>query len=692
MGIGFLSPLFALGLAALALPILVHLVHRERKESTAFPSLLFLQRTPYQHSRRQRIRHWVLFLLRSGALLLLVAAFARPVLRQALPIAAGSGAREVVILLDRSFSMSLGARWERARAAVAAVIDRLESSDRATLVLFDEIAQATTEPTSERPVLRAALDSARPLPAGTRYAPAVALAHSLLARSTLPKREVVVVSDMQRSGWDLTEEGRFPPGTVVTSLDVGGDSLQDRAVRGVEVGRDPGAGQERAVVRARVANVGPAAAAVEVRLEVAGRVVGRERVNLPASAGAAVTFRDIVVSEWAQPAVVRLASDGYVGDDVFHFVLERQPRIRTLLVEAGAPGGTGSLFLRRALEVVDDPGFDIKSVRLTQLGPADFEGRQLIVWNDAPYPPPEPARRLADAVRAGAGLLVVLGEEMAPRTWPSGAGSLLGGGVGEVVDRLAEKGTSIGVFEQNHPALAFFAMLGGAELTAPKVYRYRALAANSGILARYQDGGVALAEHPFGRGRVMIWTSAFDGYWNDLPRHPVFLPLAHQLGLYAAAYRGRRPFYEVGEAVELSTLLGSVVDSGAPAGIAVRTPSGQRLRIGGGAAGAALRLREQGIYEIRPGGSPAARPALLAANIPARELEFTRFDPLRLTHALLPLPGEEAVAQASGRAVELVAQERRQSLWWYLLIIVVALLLGESLLAGRLPAVRRSSA
>ena len=75
----FLAPLFAVGLAALAIPILVHLVHKERKETTLFPSLMFLLRTPYQHSRRQRIRDWLLFATRVMVFILLVAAFARPV-------------------------------------------------------------------------------------------------------------------------------------------------------------------------------------------------------------------------------------------------------------------------------------------------------------------------------------------------------------------------------------------------------------------------------------------------------------------------------------------------------------------------------------------------------------------------------------------------------------------------------------
>ena len=79
MGLSFLTPLFLAGLAALGVPILVRLVHKERREATPFPSLMFLRRTPYQHSRRQRIRDWLLFALRALAFLFLVAAFARPV-------------------------------------------------------------------------------------------------------------------------------------------------------------------------------------------------------------------------------------------------------------------------------------------------------------------------------------------------------------------------------------------------------------------------------------------------------------------------------------------------------------------------------------------------------------------------------------------------------------------------------------
>ena len=114
-----LAPWFLAGLAALGVPVLVHLVHRERKEVVHFPSLMFLERIPYQAVRRQRIRHWLLFLLRCLALALLAIAFARPFLaRRGAQLGAALGeARDIVILLDRSYSMEYGDRWRRAVAA-----------------------------------------------------------------------------------------------------------------------------------------------------------------------------------------------------------------------------------------------------------------------------------------------------------------------------------------------------------------------------------------------------------------------------------------------------------------------------------------------------------------------------------------------------------------------------------------------
>ena len=63
---------FSLGLGALAIPVLIHLIQRERKRVVEFPSLMFLRRIPYQSVRRRRIRDWLLLAMRLAALALIV--------------------------------------------------------------------------------------------------------------------------------------------------------------------------------------------------------------------------------------------------------------------------------------------------------------------------------------------------------------------------------------------------------------------------------------------------------------------------------------------------------------------------------------------------------------------------------------------------------------------------------------------
>src|SRR5688500_4242990 len=100
---GLLTPLYLAGLAALSLPILFHLIRRTPRGRQAFRSLMFLTPSPPRLTRRSRLDHLLLLLLRAAVLALLALAFARPFLREAtmLPLS-DAPARRVAILLDQS--------------------------------------------------------------------------------------------------------------------------------------------------------------------------------------------------------------------------------------------------------------------------------------------------------------------------------------------------------------------------------------------------------------------------------------------------------------------------------------------------------------------------------------------------------------------------------------------------------------
>src|SRR3954470_21597073 len=278
----FLTPLFFAGLAAIAVPILVHLIQRERKRVVEFPSLMFVRRIPYQSVRRRRIRHWPLLLLRAAAIALIVASFARPFVRQgAVAAAAIGGAREGVILLDQSASMGYGDHWNRAKDAARAVVRGLNPNDRATLVLFGKNAEENMRATADRTRLEAAINSAKVTSGATRYGPALKLADSILSRSPIKRRDAVLISDFQRSGWSGSEEVRFPDGMSVSTVSVASPNTANLAVPSVSFARASFSGQERLAVTAGLSNKGDETLKdVPVTLTIDGHEIQTEKATI----------------------------------------------------------------------------------------------------------------------------------------------------------------------------------------------------------------------------------------------------------------------------------------------------------------------------------------------------------------------------------------------------------------------------
>src|SRR4029434_3736926 len=113
----FLAPLFLVGALAVSLPIVFHLIRRTSREKTPFSSLMFLMPTPPRITRRSRLEHIFLLILRCLVLCLLALGFARPFFQRAMPNQPASDAgKKIVVLLDTSASMRRANLWTEATA------------------------------------------------------------------------------------------------------------------------------------------------------------------------------------------------------------------------------------------------------------------------------------------------------------------------------------------------------------------------------------------------------------------------------------------------------------------------------------------------------------------------------------------------------------------------------------------------
>ena len=352
---GFLQPLALLGLAAAAIPALLHLLQRRVPPTVTFPAVRYLSETERRHSRRLKLRNLLLLLLRTALIALIVLAAARPVAR--LPVGGTHGPSALALVVDNSLSSGavvVGRRVVDILASQARnAVRRLTSSDRLWLVLADGIPRQRS-----RAQALLILDSLDPEPVRLDIGRAVRSVARVVADDPLPG-EVLVVSDLQRTA--------LSPGDAPAALTLLIEPSLPPRNRGVDSVRltpavwSPGG-------TAVVSVGGSGRTAGEVRLEIGGRVVARDLARPGERLALGV---EQLPAGW-HVARVQVGPDELRADDTWHLALRSAPAI-----QAVADPSVGS-FLLEALDVLQSAGRVARGGDVTlaaHLGP----GRTILV-------------------------------------------------------------------------------------------------------------------------------------------------------------------------------------------------------------------------------------------------------------------------------------------------------------------------
>jgi hypothetical protein len=274
---------------------------------------------------------------------------------------------------------------------------------------------------------------------------------------------------------------------------------------------------------------------------------------------------------------------------------------------------------------------------------------------------------------------------------------LLPGAFTEPRDRQGGKGGRLGFLDYTHPVFEIFRGPRTGDFTGARFFRARDLQVanpdSTRILARFDDGSVALTEARVGKGRVLVWTSTLDNYWNDLAQQPVFLPFIHQLVRYASGRTEAVSSFPAGQVLDVTDAtamatagLGDVTEAlaGNEERVAV-TPTGKTRILPTGDGPHFLRLDEQGVYELRPPGESDVRPLAVAVNVDLGEGDLTPLDLEEVVASMAPrVLEEEGARRPDTRAAQLRLedQERRQSLWRFLIAGAFILLVVETLVSN----------
>jgi len=413
--------LAAAGLAAIAIPIIIHLLFRRRRRPVPWAAMRFLLEAYRRARRRMRLERWLLLAIRVLAVALMGLALARPLLDGGGLLAGAGGVegRRVYLLVDDGLASGLRdepatdrTALDRHRETAHAVIDRLGPADRVSVVRLSRPAEALIDPpTGDRAVARRVLDELAPSDARTELAAGLeGVGETLAATEDDPSAAIVVLlTDWRRGSVDLdAPRPDFDP-PVGAGLVLRTARPAERAIPNVQVAAvEPvrrvalaGAGDGGGQVTARLRRTGPLdqVATTSVRIlaaELPGVADEEARIVRwdPGQGEASVDFRlDPADVEAGTIALeVRIAPDLLASDDVRHEIVEVRDALRVAVLDRrdfGTGGGIDRLssgqWLRRAL----DPGGDAERIVVETVDPATIDPLALRRADAALLPRPD---------------------------------------------------------------------------------------------------------------------------------------------------------------------------------------------------------------------------------------------------------------------------------------------------------------
>lgn len=686
MALAWINPLYLAGLLLLALPVLIHLVQRRHSQGLKFPSLMFLRQIPWREKRRLEIRHWLLLLLRCLLLALLALAFARPFFDSGAAVMPNTERSDGVIVIDRSYSMRIGERWDEARQLALGLVDTKRPGDRLGVIAFDADTELASDLTDNPDDLRGAIRRQQPGLRGTRLRAAVEQAARLLEGSNAVRRRILLISDFQAAAGEIP---RIDDGIEVEALAVNAAAADNAAIAALVIEAPADGAVDEFGLAVEIVNHGEREREQRLVLSLDGRQLPPRILQLAAGETRVVRFDGLTPGAGLLRGVASLDSDALDIDNHAHFVYSDQQRVPVLIVEGETPRANQSLYLERALGLSRQPLFSVRRSSWQALEDKPLSAWSVIIVNDAPIPGGELGAALEDFVAAGGGLLVALGGAV-QGNWPSGASGLLPGVLAPRIDAVAGNAQRIGALDRTHPLFA--ADAPGIDLSGARIYSYRGLETGERdrVLARYDDGGAALLEKRFGDGRVLVLTSTLDAYWNDFALRPAFLPFLHQALRYLAEYEAYANRFEIGAIVDVlrhaRALTGTdaIVAASGSETLVVEAPSDREIRLRRDSA--LLKIDEQGFYQVHR-ATPAGVDVALAADVDSAESVPQALDVKQFVEEIR----DAATAAPAARVVtrrQASEYEQRQQIWYKLLLAALVLALLEALFANRIAAGR----
>jgi len=698
----FLYPLFLAGIAAVALPIILHMIRRQTRKRVTFSSLMFLRTTVPRFKNRSHLENLPLLILRCIILCLLAFAFSRPFFPREEGSKQVSPAKRTVLLIDTSASMRRTGIWTRAISEAQSVLKDAKPTDRVCIMSFDQGMETLVgfeqwdamDSARRSTVATEQISNLSPGWAATNLGDALVSAAEAIEddeindeQQQFGTNQIVLISDLQKgSSLEALQAYEWPDALelevkVIAAAGPTNAALQLIASRD-HLARTPG----KELPSVRITN-SPDAAVERFALswageDQAGTSDSRTEVYVPA--GHSVVVRAPQRTDSATPGKLVLTGDDHDFDNTLYMAPRLTHQVNILFIGSDIAGDAKGMlyYVQRAFRATGAIEPTVISRSAENLTEADIATARLIIAADAITPGHiDSVRRYLETGRT---VLMVLKSTDAVKT----IAQLMG--IETIDSQEADVSTyaMLNRIEYKHPLLAPFSEPRFGDFTKIHFWKHRRINIDdlpgTEVLAWFDSNDPALFELRIAKGSLLVLASGWHPSDSQLALSSKFVPLLYSILEYGGIFTNRQSQYFVGDNVPISTQSGAEL-----ANLEILKPDNSLIQINAGQENFA-QTDQPGIYTIQS----SAGNQVFALNLPAKECQtaIMPIEDLEMLGVSLTQPSdfsaelaESSIGSRSIQASRLrsfTVLESEQKIWRLILILLLAVSFVEIALAG----------
>jgi len=558
----FLNPFVLFGLAAAAIPILLHVFNLRKLQTIEFSTLSFLKELQKTKIRRLKLRQLLLLFLRTLMVILIVLAFSRPTLKGSLPIGLAEQAKTTaVILFDDSQSMTAsdeqGELLRQAKNSATSIVNLLKDEDEVFLVKLSDVPTDGTKeiPSSQRnfPAIHSALMDIKPSSIHRTIEDALRFVSRLLASSKNFNKEVYVISDFQLGSLESklniskTAERLFAATTQFFLVPLGKREVQNVSIESIEIPNAIFEVNKPFVVKAKLVNHATADMQNHVvSIYQDGSHVAQKGVDIRGGQSVETDFTLVPKLAGFLEGTIELEDDELEFDNRRFFTVHIPEEFRVLLV-----GNSSDLtYLRLALSTrLSDTSASLKTTEssLDHLSTSLLSNADVIVLSNPPELTSSQTSILKTYLQNGGGVLIFPGARTTMSAFNiSIAAALCISTIAAVDSQLGTSqvtGLSVefekvdlrhplfaGMFEKDETKQSAGTLHSQRILESPRVLKslHFIPTPHSKTVITLSNGYPFLIEERIGNGRALMISVATNTEWSDLPLKGLFVPLIHR--------------------------------------------------------------------------------------------------------------------------------------------------------------------